>query len=133
MALVFDTRFLIAHTFPPSMEHRRLISSFLSRIIGEELYIPSIVVVEYIKVAGRRIGIDAAETRIRSWINSGVRLITLDYDTSMEAGELSAKYPFIPMADIIIATLAGKIKARVVTDDKHFRTLGIKTVWYTRR
>jgi hypothetical protein len=40
MALILDTKFLIAHTFPPSDEERRSIANFLSRISKEKLIIP---------------------------------------------------------------------------------------------
>jgi len=38
--LILDTRFLIAHAFPPSDEERRSVATFLSRISKERLLIP---------------------------------------------------------------------------------------------
>lgn len=53
MALVLDTRFLITHTFPPTKKDRDKIRFFIAKIRREKLYMPSVVVVEYIKVTDR--------------------------------------------------------------------------------
>ena len=131
MALIFDTRFLITHTFPPNIEDKKRLSKFLSKIIDKKIYIPSIVVVEYIKVAGKRIGRISAEMKVKAWINSGVKIISLTSQTAFEAGKLALKNPNIPIADIIIAALAQKLRAKVVTNDPHFKEIGIRTTWYT--
>jgi predicted nucleic acid-binding protein len=56
MALILDTRFLIAHCFPRSKEERERIKDFLPKIAKDTLMIPSIVVVEFIKIAGSAVG-----------------------------------------------------------------------------
>jgi predicted nucleic acid-binding protein len=71
VALILDTRFLIAHAFPPSDEERRSVTTFLSRISKERLLIPSIAIVEFIKVAGTRLGAEQAGVRLRLWIARG--------------------------------------------------------------
>lgn len=130
MALIIDTRFLIDHTFPPTDEDHEQIIRFLKRLKQEKTYIPNIVIVEYLKVAGKIIGLSAAKTKIRIWINSGVEPIPLRQEEAMEAGEQALRTPNIPLADIIIATLAKKYKAKIVSDDPHYKAIGVPTVWY---
>lgn len=131
MALVLDTCFLIAHTFPPSREDRDRITRFTTRLLGEEKFvIPSIVAVEYIKVAGRRLGRVAATTRLNAWLNSGAEFAPLSKEVAVKAGELSVRYLDVPIADVIIAAIAMSLHARVVTNDHHFDALGVRKLWY---
>ena len=131
MALVLDTRFLIAHTFPPSGEDRERIARFAAKVLREErLVIPSVVAVEYIRVAGRRLGRVAAVARLNLWLNSGAELAPLSREIAVKAGELSLGRPDVPLADAIIAAVALSLRAKVVSDDPHFDALGIKRVWY---
>ncbi|RLF00515.1 MAG: hypothetical protein DRJ57_00795 [Thermoprotei archaeon] len=131
MALILDTRFLIAHTFPPTREDRERITRFTARVLGRErLLIPGVVAVEYIKVAGRRLGRAAAVARLSLWLNSGAEFTPLSKEAAMKAGELLLKGPDVPTADAIIAATALTLHAKVVTDDPHFDALGIKRIWY---
>jgi len=131
LALVLDTRFLIAHTFPPSREDRDRVARFAARILGRErVAMPSIVAVEYIRVAGRRIGRTAAVARLNMWLNSGAELAPLSRETAVKAGELSLKHPNVPIADAVIAAIALSMHARVVSDDTHYEELGVKRLWY---
>ena len=130
MALVIDTCFLLTHTFPPTPEDREKLKHFTAKIHSETLLIPSIVITEYIKIAGRRIGKDSANIKLRHWINAGAKVIDLTEEIAFKAGDLALKHPQIPLADIIIATIAHLHNAKVITDDKHFDKLGVKTIWY---
>jgi predicted nucleic acid-binding protein len=130
VALILDTRFLIAHTFPPSDEERRSIAIFLSRISREELIIPSIVIIEFIKVAGARLGVEQAGIKLKLWIARGAGVLSVDEETAFLAGELALRHRDIPMADVIIGAIAKQHKAAIITDDPHFKMLNLKTVWY---
>lgn len=130
MALILDTRFLIAHAFPPSDEERRSVATFLSRISKERLLIPSIAIVEFIKVAGTRLGAEQAGIKLKLWIARGAGVLSVDEETAFLAGKLALRHRDVPMADVIIGALAKQHKAAVITDDPHFKTLNIKTVWY---
>jgi predicted nucleic acid-binding protein len=77
MALILDTKFLIAHTFPPSDEERRSIANFLSRISKEKLIIPSIVITEFMKVAGTRLGAEQARIKLKLWTARGAGVLQL--------------------------------------------------------
>ena len=131
MALVLDTRFLIAHTFPPSKEDRERIARFAARVLREErVVIPSVVAVEYVRVAGRRMGRAAAVTRLNVWLNSGAEFAPLSREAAVRAGELLLRRPDVPIADAMIAAVALSMRARVVSDDPHYDELGVKRVWY---
>jgi predicted nucleic acid-binding protein len=130
VALILDTRFLIAHAFPPSDEERRGIAIFLSRISKERLLIPSIAIIEFIKVAGTRLGAEQAEIKLRLWMARGAGVLSVDEETAFLAGELALRHRDVPMADVIIGALAKQRKATVITDDPHFKTLSLKTLWY---
>ena len=130
MALILDTRFLIAHTFPPTYEDRERVERFVTKILQEKFFIPSVVIVEYVRVAGRRIGKEAVSVRLRSWINAGAEVVPLTEELAFKAGELALKNPGVPLADTIVAVTALSLKARVVSDDPHYTMLGVKTVWY---
>ncbi|MEM3404534.1 MAG: PIN domain-containing protein [Nitrososphaeria archaeon] len=130
MALILDTRFLIAHSFPKSREEREKIRNFLLKISKDSLIIPSVVVIEFIKITGLTIGLETAKIRLRLWIGSGVEVAPIDKDTAFLAGEIAFQHKGIPIADVIIGALAKRFKATVVTDDPHFTILNLKTLWY---
>jgi predicted nucleic acid-binding protein len=130
MALILDTRFLIAHCFPRSKEERERIKDFLPKIAKDTLMIPSIVVVEFIKIAGSAVGLEQAKIKLRLWIGSGAEIVPIDRDTAFLAGEVALRHRDAPIADVIISTMAQRFKATVVTDDPHFIALGVKTTWY---
>jgi predicted nucleic acid-binding protein len=130
VALILDTRFLIAHAFPPSDEERRSIAIFLSRISKEKLLIPSIVIIEFIKVAGTRVGAEQAGIKLRLWIARGTGVPSVDEEAAFLAWEMALRHRDVPMADVIIGAIAKQHKAAIITDDPHFKTLNLKTVWY---
>ncbi len=130
MVLVLDTRFLIAHTFPPTEDEKKKLKGFSSRIARENLVIPPVVVVEFIKLAGSRLGREAAEVRLRRWIDTCAEVAHVGEEESFLAGRLALSHKKVPLADIMIGSIAKSLKAPVVSDDPHFVELGIKTVWY---
>ncbi|MDK2373022.1 MAG: PIN domain-containing protein [Candidatus Korarchaeota archaeon] len=132
MVIVLDTRFIIAHTFPPTKEDRDAILRFLRKHGGENFLVPTIVVSEFMKIAGRRIGEETAKVRIRAWLSSSrVSAFDLDKEIAEMAGELALEH-HVPIADAIIASVAKKVGGIVATDDEHFRKLGVRVTWYKR-
>jgi len=129
LALILDTRFLIAHTFPPTERDREKIREFVARSAREGLAIPSVVVAEFVKVAGRRLGSEAAEVRIRVWISGGAKVEPIDERVAFEAGRMALAKD-VPLADALVAAVAKSTGGVVVSDDPHFRVLGVKTTWY---
>ncbi len=131
MALVIDTRFLLAYTFPPTIEDKKLLYMFFqNKILREKSVIPSIVVTEYLKIAGRIVGLISSEMQVKRFERAGVKIEPiLDID-GYTAGKLLLKNPSIPIADALIAAVAQRLKAKVVTDDPHYKVLEVKTIWY---
>jgi predicted nucleic acid-binding protein len=130
LALILDTRFLIAHAFPPSREDREMLLEFQRRLAQETLLIPSIVVAEFIKVAGPRLGLAAVRTAVRNWVRAGARVTEIAWEDAERAGEYLLRMPEVPIADALIAAQAVRLSATVVSDDNHFRALGVRTTWY---
>ena len=128
MALVLDTRFLIAYTFPPSSNDRDVLRVFLRRLLREKTVIPSIVLAEYLRVAGRRLGLDAVLLRVAQFQDL-FTVYPIGAREAVEAGKLLARYN-VPMADALIAAVAKALRAKIVSDDEHFRQMGFETLWY---
>ncbi|RLG42400.1 MAG: hypothetical protein DRO05_01225 [Thermoproteota archaeon] len=130
MVLVLDTRFLIAHTFPPTEEDRKKLKEFSSRIAREGLVIPPVVAVEFIKLAGLKLGREGAEVRLKRWINTCARIYEVGEEESFLAGRMALSHGGVPLADVIIGAVAKILKTAVVSDDPHFFELGVRTIWY---
>jgi len=131
MALILDTRFLLAYTFPPTLSDKRKIRRFFYKIISEEeALITPIIIAEYLKIAGKLVGLTASEIMIKRFEAVGVKIEPLTYEDGVKAGELSLKHPNIPLADILIAATTLRLKGKIVSDDPHFKIIGLKTIWY---
>jgi predicted nucleic acid-binding protein len=132
LALILDTRFLLAHAFPPSREDREMLLEFQRRLAKETLLMPSIAVAEFIKVAGPRLGLAAAKAAVRNWVGAGARVTEIAWEDAEKAGEYLLKMPEVLIADALIAAQAARFSATVVSDDHHFRALGVRVTWYKR-
>jgi predicted nucleic acid-binding protein len=130
MAVVLDTRYLMAHTFPPSTKEREMIASFTPRIATEGLLASTLSIVEFVKVAGLRIGREAAVTRLRVWQKAGLQFVAVSEGIGYRAGEMALSHPELPTGDVIIAATAQEFSAAVITDDPDFDSLGVKRDWF---
>jgi len=127
---VADTRFLLVHTFPADADERDRVGELMHRTLREHLVIPSVVVTEYFRTAGRKIGKGGVSTQISVLKDSGAEISDLDEATAVLAGELSLKNERRSIGDTLIAATALIIKAsHVITDDPHFHEFGLKTKW----
>jgi len=91
-----------------------------------------IVISEFLRVAGRRIGKETAKVRIGVWLSSTrVSAFGLDREIAEMAGELALDH-HVSIADAIIASVARKVGGVIATDDEHFRKLGVRVTWYKR-
>jgi predicted nucleic acid-binding protein len=125
-----DTRLLLTLEFPPNNELAAKAENFFEKETARQLLVPSIVITEFIKYAGARIGEDAARTRIRLLKEKGLKIIPLDEKEALTAGSLLLAHANVPIADALIASYVKNGTAEyVVTDDLHFKTLGVKTKW----
>lgn len=79
MTLVADTRLLLVHTFPADEEERSRISDLMHSSLKQRLIIPSVVVTEYFKTAGRKIGKSDVSTQISILKESGPSIHNRSY------------------------------------------------------
>ena len=130
MTSVGDTRLLIELEFPSREESGLKIRDLLEKEIEKKLLIPSIVIAEFIEIAGAEIGVDAAKTRIRIIKEKGAKIIAIDEEAAIVAGCLHLNNRNVPIADALIASFVKNGVAQyVITDDPHFKTLNVKTKW----
>ncbi|HDM45051.1 hypothetical protein DRO47_05005 [Candidatus Bathyarchaeota archaeon] len=130
MTSVADTRLLLTLEFPPDQETKSKIEALMRQELSRKLVLPAIVLTEFLKVAGSRIGKEAASTRIRVLKSRGAKVIPLDERSALLAGNLLLEHPEVPIADALIASIVFTGKAKyVITNDPHFKTLGVKTRW----
>jgi predicted nucleic acid-binding protein len=130
MTVVSDTRFLVVYTFPANEQERDGVRALMHRSLREHFVIPSVVLTEYFKTAGKKIGKQAVTTRISSLKESGAEVSELDESTALLAGELLLKDTKRSIGDALIAATALELHAsHVISDDPHFHEFGLKTRW----
>lgn len=127
---IADTRLLLTLEFPPSDEIKMKIVDLAEKEIAKRLLAPPVMLTEFIKIAGARIGEDAARTRIGVLRDRGMRTVALDEKEALVAGSLLLSHRNVPIADALIGSFVKTGSAEyVVTDDPHYKTLGLKTKW----
>jgi len=130
MTDVADTRFLLVHTFPADEVERERIRDLMHRSLRGHLVIPAVVVTEYYRTAGRKLGKDGASTQINVLKENGAEISELDENMAVLAGELSLENEKTSIGDTLIAATALDIQAsHIITDDPHFREFGLRTKW----
>lgn len=130
MTVVADTRFLLVYTFPADQEQSEHIKELMRRSLREHLVIPSVVITEYFKTAGRRIGKEGVSTQISLLKENGANISPVDESMAFLAGELLHKDEKRSIGDTLIAATALILHASyVVSDDPHFSEFGLKTKW----
>ena len=125
---VADTRFLLTLQFPPDKETAKNVENLLNRELSDGLIAPAIVLTEFMKLAGAKIGEEAALSRINLLKSRGMRIAPLTERICVNAGNLLLAKRNIPIADALIASF---VKLRegeyVITDDPDYDELGINT------
>ncbi len=130
MTSVADTRLLLTLEFPPTQQAKTSIRNFFELHLREGLIAPSIILTEFIKYAGLRIGEEATKTRLRLLKEQGMKVVPVKEENALIAGTLLLSNQNVPMADAIIASYVKNGDAGyVLTDDPHYKTLNIKTKW----
>ncbi len=75
-------------------------------------------------------GVEAALNRIEALKSRGAKIIPIDEQLSIVAGELLLGHPSLPIADALIASFVSTKRAEyVVTNDPHFKNIGIGIKW----
>jgi predicted nucleic acid-binding protein len=130
LTAIADTRLLLTLEFPPNKDARRKVEAAVTRELSNRLLAPSIVLTEFLKIAGLRIGEATARLRLRLLKERGLHTLDLTEEMALSAGSLLLKHQEIPIADALIASPVKLGKADyVVTDDQHYKILGIPTKW----
>ena len=102
----------------------------MKRNLGTGYLRPSIILTEFVEVAGTKIGEEAAKNRLRLLKDRGMQIVPVDEENALIAGSLLLSHRNVPIADAIISSYVKTGAAEyVLTDDPHFKTLGIKTKW----
>lgn len=131
MSGVADTRLLLALEFPPDEGARERVKALLQRELANRLLAPSIVLAEFIKHAGPKMGKDSAEARLARLKEEGMRVVPIGEREAIVAGGLLLAHHDAPTADALIASLVRSGRGQyVLSDDPHFRAMGIKTRWF---
>jgi len=127
---VADTRLLIFLEFPADQEMAAKTTEFFKKELRGNLLAPSIILTEFVEIAGAKIGEEAAKTRLRLLKERGMQTLPIDEENALIAGSLLLSHRNVSTADAIIASYVKTGAAEyVVTDDPHFKALGIKTKW----
>lgn len=130
MTSIADTRLLFFMEVPATPEMGRKARDFFEKELKENLLVPTIVLTEFIEIVGSRIGEEAAKTRIRLLKERGMHILQFDELHALKAGNLLLSNRNVPLADAIIASYVKTGTAEyVLSDDPHFKTLGVKTRW----
>jgi predicted nucleic acid-binding protein len=118
---VLDSRFLIEYYYSDNAETRKTAGQKVKELIQTGTgVIPTIVICEIIQLICSREGKQKAEMIYLSIMASGIKVESLSPSIAMEAGVLKSKYRHVPMGDCIIAAIAIRNQARIVSDDPHF-------------
>ncbi|MDG6904137.1 MAG: PIN domain-containing protein [Nitrososphaerota archaeon] len=129
---IADTRLLLTLEFPPDEETRDAIQGLVQRELGSKLLAPAVVLTEFVKFAGARIGKDAARTRLSLLKDRGMRPAPIGEREALAAGDLLLAHRDAPTADALIASfVVSREGDYVLSDDPHYRELGVKTKWIT--
>jgi len=127
---IADTRLLVTLEFPPNLEIKQKTKALIEKELRDRLVVPTIVLTEFIEIAGARIGEEAAKNRLRLLKDHGMVIAPLDEECALVAGSLLLSHRSVPAADAIIASYIKTGAAEyVITDDPHFKVLCIKTRW----
>lgn len=126
-----DTRFLIEHFYSDDPDVKAKTSKRLRELMQHsEGIIPTLVLGEITKITCEKKGKEEANLRYLSILRSGLHIEELTSDIAREAGLLKCRYKSVPMGDCIIASIAIKRKAKVLSDDPHFDMIKeVKRTW----
>ena len=126
MNYLLDTKALIA--FFNNEEGADRVEAILNEIDENEAdgCISAITVTEFFYIYSRLVGERVARERIEQLKLSNLKIIPINEEIAMKAGEY--KIRAIPIADALIAASAHFVDAPVVTDDEHFEKVGVRVL-----
>ena len=94
------------------------------------IIIPAVVIAEYIKIAGTKVGLESGLAHISELEARGASVVPVSREIAVMAGNLLLAHPAVPIADALIGATAKVARAEhILSDDPHFKILGIRTLW----
>jgi predicted nucleic acid-binding protein len=118
---VLDTRLFIEFFYSKNTEVRRKVREKIIKLSKDRQgLVPSVVLAELSRVICEKHGYDEARISYLSVLQSGLDVVPLTSELARDAGILGCRYKKLPMGDCIVAAVAVKAKANVISDDPHF-------------
>ena len=131
LTAIADTRLLLTLEFPPDKDTKRQVEAAVTHELTHRLLAPTIVLTEFLKIAGVRIGEATTRLRLKLLKERGLHTLPLSEEMALSAGSLLLRHQEVPVADALIASPVKLGEADyVITDDPHYKTLGIRTKWF---
>lgn len=131
MTAVADTRLLLTFQFPPDEATREKVRRLLQKEFADGIVLPTIVLSEFVKIAGAKTGFSEAVRIVHLLKDRGMKIKPIDEDVALEAGKMLLKNRNVPFADALIAAFTFcDIAQYVLSDDPHFKLLGCRTRWF---
>ena len=131
MKQVLDTRFLVEFQYSQDPDVRKKALQKAKELTQNSSgIIPTIVVLEMVRLVAEREGKDKAEM-VYLWLtNLGLKIEGLSSSIAKEAALLKSLHKNLPVGDCIIAAIAMRNQAGIVSDDPHFDEIReIKRIW----
>jgi predicted nucleic acid-binding protein len=130
LTAIADTRLLFAIEFPPNPEAKQKIKDFFDKELRGHIIAPTIILAEFVEIAGARIGQESVKNKIQLLKSRGMEIIPLNEEHALMAGSILLSNRKVPLADAIIASYVKSGGAEyVLTDDPHYKSLNTKTKW----
>ena len=131
MKQVLDSRFFIEHFYSEDHNVRqKTIRKIQELAKTSNGLIPTIVVCETIQLVCTKEGKEKADLIYLSLLASGIKFEGLSPSIAKEAGILKSTNKNVPVGDCIIAAIAIRNQAKIVSDDPHFDSIKeTKRVW----
>lgn len=126
---LYDTRFFIELFYQKDPAKLNQLKETLR--IHQQRLVSTVTIYEQHRIDIHREGKTVANLRSQT-IQRDFTIIPLDYQTSIEAAQISERYR-TPLADSVLAAIAYQNNVPIVSDDPHFKQIkGIKTRWPIR-
>ena len=128
---VLDTRFFAVHltSSDPALQ-KKTRDRLLALRRDRRGLLPSVVIAETVNLICRALGRRPAEEEHRKLLQSGLKVVPVDADLAKTAGILRCQHRQVPLADCMIAAVAIRESATVISDDPHFEEVsGLRVAW----
>jgi len=103
LTAIADTRLLLTLEFPPDKDTKRQIEAAVTHELTHRLLAPTIVLTEFLKIAGVRIGEATTRLRLKLLKERGLHTLPLSEEMALSAGSLLLRHQEVPVADALIA------------------------------